>query len=228
MIVRPMIGSWQVPRIERIGSHEARRFGVLPVPGLSGDLHQDLGRSALRVEIAGSLTGDEARDGFLAELRRKLYAAEPVDFVADIAHDSQLEQVLLEVLDVEEVAGTPGSFRYRVVLREHTEPPRPADGAVSAIAGIGLSAGGGAAAGFSPEALAGVEASLAAEISAGLDLLDVPALLAPVSLPRISDLLAPVREAGSALKNILKAGTGTALQGLRELLPGTSAPEAPP
>jgi hypothetical protein len=217
-----MIGSWQVPRIERIGSHEARRLGVLPVPGLSGDLHQDQGRGALVVEIIGSLTGDEARDGFLAELRRSLYAAEPVDFVADIVHDAQLEQVLIEALDVEEVADSPDSFRYRVVLREHTEPPQPAAGFGPAIAGLGAAAGAGAAAGFDPEALAGVEASLLTEISAGLDLLDLPALLPEVSLPKVGDLLTPLKEAGEALKKTLDESSAPALKGLGDLLRGTA------
>jgi hypothetical protein len=65
MLVRPMIGSWEVPRIDRIAAAESRRFAVLPVPGLSGDLHQDLGRSAMVVVISGVLYSDEARDGFL-------------------------------------------------------------------------------------------------------------------------------------------------------------------
>jgi hypothetical protein len=227
MIVRPMIGSWQVPRIERIVSHESRRLGILPVPGLAGDLHQDLGRGALVVEIVGSLSGDEARDALLAELRRQLHAAEPVDFVADIVHDSQLEQVLLEALDVEEVAGVADSFRYRIVLREHTEPPAPTGALVAAIAGGGLGAaiaggGLGAAGGFSAAALADVTASIADEVSTGLDLLDLPALLGDVSLPKVGDLLAPVEEAAKGLEETL-AGSGTAVGKLRALLEGPSS-----
>ena len=80
MLVRPMIGSWEVSRIEVIATHEARRLAVLPVPGLSGDLHQDLGRGALAVEISGSLLGDEARDEFLKELREKFLAGERIYF----------------------------------------------------------------------------------------------------------------------------------------------------
>ena len=83
MLVSPMIGSWQPPRIERIASLESRRLAALPVPGLSGDLHQDLGRGAIAVEIVGSLVGDEARDDFLKELREKFLDGSPVDFVAE-------------------------------------------------------------------------------------------------------------------------------------------------
>src|SRR6185436_13721917 len=102
MLVRPIIGEWEPPRIERISAREARRLAVLPVPGLSGDLHQDLGRGALAVEITGSMSGDEARDAFLKEVRTRFLAGDPVDFVADIVAESELEQVLIEELRVEE------------------------------------------------------------------------------------------------------------------------------
>src|SRR5712692_4308165 len=118
MIVRPMIGQWSPPAIERIHSVEARRLAVLPVPGLSGDLHQDLGRSALGLEIIGSLSTDDARDDFLKQIREKFLAGDPVAFVADIIKESQLEQVLIEAFEVEEVAGEADSFRYRIMLRE--------------------------------------------------------------------------------------------------------------
>jgi hypothetical protein len=181
MIVRPIIGSWEVPRIERIWSYEARRVGLLPVPGLSGDLQQDLGKGALTVEIQGSLTGDEARDTFLEELRGKFYPAEPVDFVADITHDAELEQVLILAFEVEEVAGTADSFRYRLVLREYTEPPEPA--------------------GFGPDFGLDVDAALGLDVDLGLDLLDLPGLLG--SVPEIGDLLAPVEQAAAGLRATL-------------------------
>src|SRR5687767_14277659 len=120
-----MIGGWEPARIERIVSLESRRLAVLPVAGLSGDLHQDLERGAVAVEITGSLWGDETRDTFLAELRAKFQAGEPVDFVADIVKESELEQVLIEELAFEEDAAAPEVFRYRIVLREYTEPPEP-------------------------------------------------------------------------------------------------------
>ena len=113
MLVRPLIGGWSPPSIERIASFESRRLAVLPVPGLSGDLHQDMGR--------GSLATDETRDTFLKDIREKFFAGEPVDFVADIAKESELEQVLIEELRFEEVASDADMFRYRIVLREYTE-----------------------------------------------------------------------------------------------------------
>src|ERR1041385_5193961 len=118
MIVRPLIDGWEPKNIERVASWENRRRAVLPSPGLSGDLQQDLGRAALVVQIEGSLSTDELRDTFLKDLREKFLAGEPVDFVADIVKESELERVLIEELRFEEVANDADMFRYRIVLRE--------------------------------------------------------------------------------------------------------------
>lgn len=195
MIVRPLVGGWEPPSIERIAAVEARRLAVLPVPGLSGDLHQDLGRGALAVEIAGSMNGDEARDAFLKEVRTRFLAGDPVDFVADIVGESELEQVLIEELRVEEVAGSADAFRYAVVLREYTEPPEPP----------GL--GGDFGLELDPDL------DLLADL--GLDMLDLPALL--VDLPQVGDVLAPLRPAADALRGTL-AGAGALLDPLKDLL----------
>jgi hypothetical protein len=179
MLLQPMIGSWAVPSIERISSSEERRLAVLAVPGLSGDLHQDLGRGALVVEIQGSLSTDEARDGFLKDLREKFLAGEPVDFTADIVKESELERVLIEALDLEEKAGDPDAFRYRIVLREYTEPPEPP----SVGEDFGLD----------------VDDSLGLDVDLGLDMLDLPGIVA--SVPEVGDLLAPIKPAAETLKS---------------------------
>jgi hypothetical protein len=189
-----MIGSWEPPFIERISSYEARRLTVLPVAGLSGDLHQDLGRGALAVEIIGSLNGDDARDDFLKQIRQKFLAGDPVDFVADIVKESELEQVLIEELELQEVAGSTDSFRYRIVLREYTKPPEPP-----------------------APSLDGLDADIGLDASLGLDLLDLPALA--VSIPNIGDLLSPVKSAAQNLKGALSQA-GSVLDPLKSLLGG--------
>ena len=195
MLVRPMIGSWEVPRIEAIATHESRRLAVLPVPGLSGDLHQDMGRAAIAIELTGSLYGDEARDLLLKELREKFLAGEPVDFVADIVGESELERVLIESLQLEENAAVADSCRYRIVLREYTEPPEPP--------GVGDDFG------------LDVDADLGLDIDLGLDLLDLPGLLGDV--PQIGDLLSPLSTAAAQLKDTL-AQSGAVLDPLKSLL----------
>jgi hypothetical protein len=168
---------------------------VVPVPGLSGDLHQDLGRDALEVELYGSLSGDQARDEFLKELRTQFLAGEPVDFVADIVGESELEQVLITSFELEESAGRPEEFRYRMVLREDTEPPEPP--------------------GLAEDFGLDVDADLGLDVDLGLDLLDLAGMLGDV--PQIGDLLTPVKTAADELKTALQ-GAGALLSPLDDLL----------
>ena len=121
-----MIGEWEVPRIERIGTVEGRRLARLSVPGLVGDLHHDLGRHSLVVEIVGSLHGDDARDDFLQTVcASRSTRGDPLAFVADITTATELEQVLIEGLELQESNDSADSFRYTVRLRQYVEPPEP-------------------------------------------------------------------------------------------------------
>jgi len=195
MIVRPLIDGWEPKSIGRVTSWERRRRVVLPSPGLSGDLQQDLGRAALVVQIEGSLSTDELRDTFLKDLREKFLAGEPVDFVADIVKESELEPVVIEALEFEELAETPDMFSYRIVLREYTEPPEPP--------GLGDDFG------------LDVDADLGLDVDLGLDLLDLPNLMPGV--PELGDMLAPIKPAATELKNTISQA-GTVLDPLKDLL----------
>jgi hypothetical protein len=193
-----MIDSWQPPSIERVRSFEARRLAVLPAAGLAGDLAQDLGRGALLVEIVGSLASDEARDEFLKNLRQKFLDGSPVSFVADIVKESELDRVLIEALEFQESAQDNSAFRYRIVLREYTEPPEPP--------------------GASPDFGLELDAGLDLDASLGLDLLDFPAIA--VAVPKLDDLLSPLRPAAANLKTQL-SGAGAILSPLKNLFGGT-------
>lgn len=125
MIVRPMIGQWEPPAIERIEVVESRRLARLPVPGLMGDLHQDLGANSLSVAITGSLQGDERRSAFLEELREAFLEGSPMPFVSDITEASELEDVLIVGFEVSEANEWGDEFRYRIELRQYVEPPEP-------------------------------------------------------------------------------------------------------
>jgi hypothetical protein len=194
MRIRPMIGTWSPPSITRIRAAESRRLVTIPVPGLSGDLHQDLGRGAMVVEIEGSLSGDDARDDFLKELREKYLAGEAVDFVADIAKESELEKVWIEALAFEESADEPDVFFYRIILREFTEPPEPPAPASD----------------FGAE----LDGDLDDLASLGLDALDIPAIV--TDLPTVGDVTAPIRPGADKLKSAL-SGAGDVLSPLSAL-----------
>ena len=125
VIVRPMLGEWELPCIERVELLEARRLARLGVPGLDGDLHQDLGRQSLTVAITGSLAGAQARTDFLTSLQDAFRAGDPLPFVADIVESSELENVVITSFEVVETPEWVDAVRYRVVLRQYVEPPEP-------------------------------------------------------------------------------------------------------
>ena len=116
-----MIGEFEVPGIQRIGTLEARHLVEVPVPGLEGSYHQDLGSAAVAIVIEGTLAGDDARDGFLQSVRDSFNAGEPLDFVADIVTATSVEKVFAADLDAAEVAGSSDTFRYRMVLTQYVE-----------------------------------------------------------------------------------------------------------
>lgn len=125
VIVRPMLDEWELPCIERVELVESRRLARLGVPGLTGDLHQDLGTDSLTVAITGSLQGDERRSEFLEKLQEKFRAGDPVPFVADIVSSSELEDVIIVGFEVVETDDWVNAVRYRIVLRQYVEPPPP-------------------------------------------------------------------------------------------------------
>lgn len=195
MILRPMVGQWEVPCIERISTVEGRRFASLSVPGLLGDIQQDLGAKSLVVEIVGSLQGDQARDDFLDNLRPSFRAGEPVAFVADILTAAELGDVVIEALDVEETNEAAGSFRYRLVLREFARPPRPP----TPVDELGSD----------------LDADLGDLAKLGLDGLELPGLLG--AIPDIGDPMPLLREALGGVGEALKPISGL-LNSLREKL----------
>jgi hypothetical protein len=197
VIVKPIIGQWEVPRIERIETLEERRIARLPVPGLLGDIQQDLGAASLTVEISGSLQGDEARDDFLQTLRESFRAGDPVSFTADITNAAELDQVLIDELALEEVNDAADSFRYRIVLREYVEPPQPPAPVDDLGADLGVDLDGLA--------------------SLGLDGLNLPDLLG--GIPDISNPVPPLQPALQAVQSAT-AQVPSLLGGLKAVFTG--------
>lgn len=194
-----MIGSWELPCIEHIGTLESRRLARLPVPGLDGDLQHDLGADSLRVEISGTLAGDDARDAFLKGVRDQFHAGQPVTFVADILTATTLDKVIIESLEVEERNDLSASFGYRVVLREYVEPPAPP----SAVDELGSELGD--------------ELDAAAEL--GLAGLELPGLLG--SIPDLGNPRPPLESALKGVEETLTGLTGP-LAALGGVLNGTA------
>jgi hypothetical protein len=140
--VKPVLGNWEIPRIESIRTLERRAFAEFAVPGRAGSLFQDLSTTPTRIAISGSLYGDEARDEFLEELRGKFRDGEPVTFVADIVTATEVQYVIVEALRFQENGTKPDQMDYFFVLRESPPPPPPPDPLGALDAGLLEQAGG--------------------------------------------------------------------------------------
>jgi hypothetical protein len=160
-----MLGEWELPRVERVELLESRRLARLGVPGLAGDLHQDLGSHSLTVAVTGSLEGDQRRSDLLSSLQSAFLAGEPMPFVADIVESSELEQVVIVSFDIAETRESHGDTHYRIVLRQYVEPPPPP----SAVSGL-------------PDDLLGDLTALAGSL---MDAMDLPGLLGDI--PSLAD-----------------------------------------
>jgi len=124
MTTTPLLGDWEVPRIQKLRSDEQRRIAELPVPGRAGSLLQDLNKIPAAIEIQGSLFADERSD-FLSSVREKFHAGEPLTFVADITEATDIQYVMIESLVVEESSRFPDQIDYLMKLRESPPPPPP-------------------------------------------------------------------------------------------------------
>jgi outer membrane protein OmpA-like peptidoglycan-associated protein len=120
--LKPMLGDFELQQVQRIETEGDQLLVAHRVPGLEGDFLQGLGRRGGRIALTGVATGPESRER-LKTVREKFLAAEPVSFVSDIATATQVDQVVIEELEVRELAGKPERSEYALVLREYTPPP---------------------------------------------------------------------------------------------------------
>ena len=106
---RPILDDLELELVQNIATAEDEALVQHAVPALEGDFFQRLGRRATGISLQGVLTGTEVKEG-LEKLREKFRAAAPVSFVADITTATRIEKVLIEELDVLELAGKPERF----------------------------------------------------------------------------------------------------------------------
>ncbi len=120
--LKPMLGDLELQQVQRLETEGDQLLVQHRVPGLEGDFLQGLGRRGSHIALTGVLSGTESGEG-LKKLREKFKAAELVPFVSDIATATKVDKVLIEGMEVRELAGKPERFEYAFALREHTPPP---------------------------------------------------------------------------------------------------------
>ena len=120
--LKPMLGDLELAQVQRIETEGDQLLVPHRVPALEGDFLQGLGRRGSRIALTGVLSGAASREG-LKKLREKCKAAQPVSFVSDIASATKIDQVLIEEMEVRDLAGKPERYEYAFVLREYKPPP---------------------------------------------------------------------------------------------------------
>jgi hypothetical protein len=191
-----MLGDFELPRVTRLETLETRDLVELPVPGRTGSLFQDLNRQPTRIVIEGSVFGEQAGLDFLAAVRAKYAAGEPMTFTSDIVSGTELQYVLLRQLHVMAEASAPDQIDYAVWLTESPPPPPPGPGLLDGID-------------------AGLLDAAAGMLDSAMGALD--ALAALGNLPDISD---PTKALSGLLGDTAPAITqaGEVAAGLRDLL----------
>jgi hypothetical protein len=159
------LGDTTLTQLTHISVQEQARIVRHPVPGMSGDLSQTLGRPSVVVRFQGIFYGAQATDD-LGSLRQAYLEEKPVDFFTEAVGEGYFAQVLITRLEVNQRAGYLDQFDYTCEVVESVEPPEPV-----AAAGFGLE---------------GLDAGLLSEAMSFMD--DVQNALQQVS--ELTDLLA--------------------------------------
>jgi hypothetical protein len=124
--VRPILDDLELPQVQEIGTYDRRALAEHQAPGADSSQLQDMGRRPTRVALWGVATGDDG-PAFVGKLEEKFRAGTPFDFVADITTDADVEKVVIDDLQLQELAGRPDRTAFVLSLRQSLEPAEPED-----------------------------------------------------------------------------------------------------
>ena len=114
--------------VYNIKTTERRTLAEHKVPGLAGNLFQDMGREPINISFDGILQGSLAKKN-LEQLRKKFKEGKPVQFASDLTGATDVTKVLIEDLIIGDTLGDAARFTYSIVLREYTEAKTSSGGA---------------------------------------------------------------------------------------------------
>jgi hypothetical protein len=115
-------GQIEVRNVFNISTTDKRDMIEHKIPGMEGDVFQNLGRSPVEISFDGTFQGKTAKEN-LEILRTKFKQGTPLPFHSDLSGAADITKVLINDLRVEEVAGVTGSYHYFIVIQEYKEPP---------------------------------------------------------------------------------------------------------
>ena len=120
--MRPLLDDLELPNVQAINTRHLRVLAEHKPAGMRSSQLQNLGREPTVVLLNGFATGTGALE-FVTQLDTKFRARQPVNFIADIASETDLEQVQIDDLKINETAGKPSRFEYSLELCEVMRPP---------------------------------------------------------------------------------------------------------
>ncbi|GAA1954032.1 hypothetical protein [Amycolatopsis minnesotensis] len=123
--MRPMLAGYELPQVQELRTADLRALAEHKPPGKDGSLLQNLGRAPTAVTLWGMASDRQALD-LLAQLKKDLRTGTALPFTADITTDTEVEQVVLDDLQIRQLAGRPDRYAYALTLREYIEPVEPA------------------------------------------------------------------------------------------------------
>jgi hypothetical protein len=217
----PMIDDLELRAVQQIRSETEQGYALSRIAGLSGTLHQKLGRHSHRVQISGLLLSDTATDD-LQKLQEKASSGDEVSFTADITSALSIDKMVIEAFVAEQVIGPAGQIAYAITLAE--SPPLPPPAEVSAFGGLGDFGLGDL--GFDPGALGGVLDDIAAQAGGIMDAVDsaldaVQQLQALSNLADLADIGNPIKPIADKVKELgaLAPAVEALTQAVAELVP---------
>jgi DNA circularisation protein N-terminus len=110
--------------LTHVSVRERARIVHHPVPGMSGDLVQTLGRPSVEVSFRGIFYGANIADE-LNQLRSAYLENKPVDFFTEAIGEGYFTQVLIVKLEASQRTGYLDQFDFICEVVEYVEPPEP-------------------------------------------------------------------------------------------------------
>jgi len=107
-----------------------RSIVELKIPGSSGNVLQDMGREPITILIKGEVWGPDAK-ATVTSLKTKSDTGDSVPFTSDLLAAASVSEVIIEELEVDQIAGNPTRYRYLMLLREFKEGGEATEGAAS-------------------------------------------------------------------------------------------------
>lgn len=211
----PLLGDISLAYVQRIEHELDSGFVPLRIAGLAGELLQRSGRASHRIRVAGELFGETAADD-LAKLQAAAAAGEELTFASDITTALELQNVVIESIAADQVAGHPGRFRYEVTIAE--SPPLPAPAQLEAFGGLDEFGLGDL--GFDTDLLdelGDLAGDIAGAVDGALAALDALQALAALDGLQLGGLLAPLAGQVDSLAGV-GSGLGDAGRRTREQL----------